>query len=309
MIKVSLIILNWNRAKDTIECLKSIGRLRRENYKLSVIVIDNASSDNSVKEIQKTENNGQDEKLDFKLIENDINLGFAAGNNVGIKYAIDTGADYILILNNDTEVNENLVEELVEFTEKNKDVGIISPKIYFAPGYEYHKKRYKNVDKGKVIWAAGGKMDWENVFGVNRGVDEVDHKQYDKAENIDFATGACMFIKAEVFKKTDLLDARYFNYFEDADLCFRVKKKGFQAYYLPKAYLWHKVSQSSAIGSELNDYYITRNRLIFGLKYAPIRSKLALIRESIKFLLTGRKWQKIGVCDYYLGNYGKGSWK
>ena len=152
-------------------------------------------------------------------------------------------------------------------------------------------------------------MDWENVFGINRGVDEVDYHQYDKVERIDFATGACIFIKTEVLRKTGYFDPRYFTYFEDADLCLKVKKKGFQIYYLPKAVIWHKVAQSSAIGSELNDYYITRNRLIFGFKYAPIRSKLALIRESFQLLLVGRKWQKIGVVDYYLGNYGKGSWK
>ena len=140
MIKVFLIILNWNGAKDTIECLRSIGRMKGDNYKLKVIVIDNASSDGSVKEIQKAEINNQKEKLDFKLIRNEYNLGFSEGNNVGIKYAVENEADYILILNNDTQVDGNLIQELVKFADKNKDVGIVSPKIYFAPGYEFHKE-------------------------------------------------------------------------------------------------------------------------------------------------------------------------
>jgi GT2 family glycosyltransferase len=309
MIKVFLVILNWNSAKDTIECLKSVGRFSIVGYELSVVVIDNASSDNSVKEIQNSDIKSQNDKLKFKIIRNEKNLGFAGGNNIGLNYAIENKADYILILNNDTTVDPQLLVNLLKVAKENKEAGILSPKIYFAAGYEFHKKRYGISDRGRVIWAAGGSFDWKNVFGVNRGVDEIDHGQYDTAKKMDFATGACMFIKCGVLKKVGMFDPRFFAYFEDADLCMKVKRAGYEIYYVPKAIVWHKVAQSSGIGSDLNDYYITRNRLIFGLKYAPIRSKLALIRESIQLLLIGRKWQKIGVVDYYLGNYGKGSWK
>ena len=87
-----------------------------------------------------------------------------------------------------------------------------------------------------------------------------------------------------------------------------LEKGGFEVMYVPDAHIWHKVAQSSGIGSELNDYFITRNRMLFGLKYAPLRTKLALIKESLKLLLSGRKWQKTGISDYYLGRFGKGSW-
>lgn len=98
-------------------------------------------------------------------------------------------------------------------------------------------------------------------------------------------------------------------YFEDVDISVRFRKAGYRILFNPKGIVFHKVSQSSGIGSDLNDYFITRNRLLFGIRYAPLRSKLALIRESVKLLVSGRKWQKIGVLDFYRRNFGRGSWR
>jgi GT2 family glycosyltransferase len=88
-----------------------------------------------------------------------------------------------------------------------------------------------------------------------------------------------------------------------------MKKVGWKVLFSPEGFMWHKVSQSSGIGSGQNDYFLTRNRMLFGMKYAQLRTKFALLKESIKLLLIGRKWQKIGIRDYYLGRFGKGSWK
>lgn len=310
MLKVSVIILNWERCKDTLECLESLSRVNIRDYKLKIIVIDNASTDDSSKTIKTYL-----KKLTFKsnnisgeLIKEKENLGFAEGNNRGMKYILDK-SDYILLLNNDTIVDKDLINDFLDTAKLNPDAGILSPKIYFAPGYEFRKSKYEFNDSGKVIWYAGGDIDWSNVYGVNHGVDEVDRGQYDKPREIDFATGACIFIRTEVLKKVGFFDEHYFMYFEDADLCMRIKKAGYKIDYVPKAILWHKVAQSSGIGSNLNDYFITRNRLIFGLKYAPLKSKIALIKESMVLLWKGRKWQKVGVKDFYLGVYGKGSWR
>jgi len=97
-------------------------------------------------------------------------------------------------------------------------------------------------------------------------------------------------------------------YYEDIDLSMRIKKAGFEVLYIPSANVWHKVAQSSGIGSGLNDYFITRNRLLFGMRYAKLRTRFALYRESLRFLLSGRVWQRKGVLDFYLGRLGKGSW-
>lgn len=307
--KVFIVILNWNRADDTIQCLESVGKMQGANSKLEVVLVDNASTDTSVKKIKGFFKKSWPESIDYKIIVNKENLGFAAGNNEGAKYALNKGADFIMLLNNDTVVDKNLLKEFLVAAEKYPQAGILSPKIYFAKGFEFHRKRYEQKDLGRVIWYAGGEIDWDNVYATHRGVDEVDKGQYDSAREIDFATGACMFLRAEVIRKVGLFNERYFMYLEDVDLSQRIKKRGWKVMYIPRAFLWHKVAQSSAIGGDLNDYFLTRNRLYFGMKYASARTKLALLKESIRLLFSGRRWQKIGVRDYYLARLGKGSWK
>jgi GT2 family glycosyltransferase len=299
--KVSIVILNWNGHADTIACLESITQLETGNFQIETLVVDNASTNDSVEKIKKT-------FPKINIVKNKENLGFAQGNNEGIKYAMEHEADYVLVLNNDTILDKNLVLEFLRSAEKHPKAGVMTGKIYFAKGYEYHKTRYKKQELGKVVWSAGGDIDWKNVYGTNHGVDEVDTGQFSKERHTDFATGACSFLNVNALKQVGLYDKKYYLYLEDMDLSHRIKLKNWEIIYVPKAILWHKVSQSSGIGSSLNDYYITRNRLLFGMKYASKRTKAALIKESLKFLTTGRKWQKKGVLDYYLQKFGKGSW-
>lgn len=310
MKNVAIIILNWNGKKDTIECLESITKLRTKNFEPRTIVVDNGSTDGSVEEIQNSirQTGGQNYKLKLKVIQNSKNLGYSGGNNVGIKFALEHGADYILILNNDTIVDKSLVVRMVEVAKNDEDIGIIAPKIYFAPGFEFHKNRYKKSERGKVIWYAGGVINWANVFGHHRGVDEVDEGQYDNKEETDYASGCAMLVKKEAFDAVGFLDEKYFLYYEDNDISQKVKRVGLKVVYTPDAYLWHKNAGSGGgAGSHLQDYYITRNRLLFGMRYAPVRSKLALVRESIVLLGSGRQWQRRGVIDFYAGRFGKGS--
>jgi len=306
MKNVAIIILTFNGEKDTMECLESIAKMRSLNYKLQTVVVDNGSTDVDTSVISNFQ--FPISNFGFKIIQNKENLGFAGGNNVGIRHALENGADYVVILNNDTIVHTDLINELVKTAESSEKIGIVVPKIYFAPGFEFHKDRYKKEELGKVIWYAGGIIDWDNVIGYHRGVDEVDHGQYNRIEEADFATGCCMLIKKEVLQEIGLFDEKYFLYYEDNDLSKRVKKAGYKIVYAPKAILWHKNAGSAGgAGSSVQDYYITRNRLLFGIRYAPIRSKLALIRESVGLLLNGRPWQRRGVLDFYLRRFGRGS--
>lgn len=297
-------LLNFNGLRNTLACLESFKNIKIDNFKLTMVVVDNFS----------------EEKFDLKsnflgdiplvVIKNSKNLGFSGGHNVAIKYAFGNGADYVLILNNDTYVDHNFLTELLKAAEKDKSVGILVPKIYFAPGFEFHREKYSVKEQGKVLWYAGGEMDWANVIGHHRGVDEVDKGQYDKAEETEIATGCCMLIKKDVFDRVGMFDDKYYLYYEDADLCLRAKKKDFKVMYVPKSIVWHKNAGSAGgSGSVLQDYYITRNRLIFGFRFASIRSKLALFRESLSLLFRGRQWQKRGVLDFYLVKLGKGSYK
>lgn len=302
--KVAVIILNWNQPELTAECVKSVVASNKKNLECEIVIVDNASSAKSLERLKTLLH-----ATDYILLVNEVNKGFAGGNNVGIKYALENRADYVIVLNNDTRADRLLISQLVSNAVKDSKIGLVSPKIYFENGFEFHKDRYKNEELGKVIWYAGGKIDWNNIYGSPRGVNEIDKGQFDGFGGTDYATGTCMLIARGLIEKVGMFDERYYMYYEDTDLSERAKKSGFKVIYDPSAVVWHKVAQSSGIGSGLNDYYITRNRMLFGMKYARLRTKLALIRESIKLLLRGRLWQEIGIRDYYLGNLGRGSWK
>mgnify|MGYP002623374978 FL=1 len=117
-----------------------------------------------------------------------------------------------------------------------------------------------------------------------------------------------MLTRNKLVKDIGYLREKYFLYWEDAEYSERAKRAGWKVVYTPATHLWHKVSQASGIGSQLNDYFLTRNRLDFGMRYARLRTKLALVRESLRLLTKGREWQKTGVRDYFLCRFGKGSW-
>ena len=300
---VVISLLNFNGLKNTLACLASLKNIKTDNFKFTIVAVDNPSKEEfDLKSISLG-------SIRLVVIKNSKNLGFSGGNNVAIKYALEIKADYVLILNNDTYVDKNFLEELLKVAETDNKIGISVPKIYFAPGFEFHKDRYSQKEQSRVFWYAGGEMDWANVIGHHRGVDEVDNGQYDKTQETEIATGCCMLIKKEVFEKIGLFDDKYFLYYEDSDLSMRAKSKGFQVVYVPASIIWHKNAGSAGgSGSLLQDYYITRNRLLFGFRYASLRSKLALFRESLFVLLKGRKWQKRGIIDFYLRRLGRGSY-
>ena len=322
--KLAIVVLSFNTKKLLKNCLKSVfrsvnitpevgpdssgvGRLVSHSGSVSIIVVDNGSTDGSAEWLKQTSNIKHQASL--KVILNDRNLGFCEGNNIGVRYALAQGYDYIMLLNSDTIIKDCFWEPLVDFLENNEKVGVVTPKIYFAPGYEYHSKRYKKSDQGKVIWSMGGVIDWDNVIGANRGVDEIDQGQYDQPVEVDFASGCCFLARAEVWKRVNFLEEKYFMYYEDDDFSQKAKRAGWKVYYVPQARIWHLNAGSSRVGSSLQDYFIIRNRLLFGLRFAPLRAKFALIRESGRLLLGGRKWQKRGVRDYYLQRFRGGSWK
>lgn len=300
MLKVFIILIYYKGKKDTIECLNSITKIDHQGFDLNTVLVDN----NPEERIKINEKDFNSIKLN--VVKSSKNSGFSGGNNIGIKEALENKADYVLLLNNDTIVKEDFLTKLINFAESKKDAGIIAPKIYFAKGYEFHKSRYKEKELGKVIWYAGGVMDWENVIGHHKGVDDVDIGQFNEKEETEFASGCCMLIKNEVFEKVGLLDEKYFLYYEDSDFSVKAKKNDFKIYFQPESIIWHKNAGSTGgSGSGIQDYYITRNRLLFGNRYAPMRSKIALNREGISLIFSGRKMQKKGAKDYFLRRFGK----
>jgi GT2 family glycosyltransferase len=300
MKKIAIIILNYNNPQDTFDCLKSLEKINHQNYQPTIFLVDYGSNPISLSTINS--------KLPILLIRKNYNLGFAKANNLGIKKALKNNCDYILCLNNDTLVPPDFLHKMFEYLEKKGKVAAISPKIYFAKGFEYHKNRYTEKDKGKVIWYAGGKLDWQNIYGSHRGVDEVDKGQFDQVSDTDFLSGCCLLIKSHILSKVGLFNEKLFLYWEDTDLSQRFKKAGFQIKYFPQSYIWHKNAGSSGVGSKLHDYFLNRNRLWFGFKYAPMRTKLALLRQSLVQLAKGNTWTKKAIVDFYLKRMGQGTW-
>ncbi len=300
MHRVAVIIVNWNGLEDTLTCLSSLAKLNTEDFKVDIIVVDNGSTDDSVRVIQK-----KFPKVTMLLsVEN---FGFTGGNNRGIWYARGLGYDYIWLLNNDTTVDANALRELATVLASD-GVGIAGSKIYFAPGKEFHTNRYKDEERGNVLWYAGGLIDWGNMYASHRGVDEVDHGQYDKSQETEFITGCSMMIKREVFEHIGVLDDRYFLYLEDLDFSLRAKRAGYRLMYTPASHIWHSNAGSTdGAGSRLHEYYQTRNRILAGFHYAPLRTRLALFRESLRFLMLGTKTQKAAVKDAFSQNFGKQS--
>lgn len=301
MSKIIISIIDYKGKKNTLACLNSLNTLTvPKGYEIEVVVINNYPQD--VLTIEKKYRN-----FSLTVLQNSVNSGFSGGHNVGIQFGKEKNAEYVLILNNDVTVDKNLLSELITVADRDLKTGIVVPKIYFSKGSEYHKDRYLAKELGNVLWYAGGRIDWENILASHRGVDEVDHGQYDTTEETEFATGCCLLLRMSTAIKVKGFDERYFLYLEDLDLNMRVHMHGEKIMYAPKAYMWHhNAGSTGGSGSSLQDYFTTRNRLLFGKSYASLRARFALFRESMRLLLRGREWQKYGVIDYYLHRFGKG---
>lgn len=300
MKKIACIILHYRDLKNTNECLKSVLSMKKvSSFKVVPIVVDNASDESFVSE-----------NSEVIIIRNKVNKGFTGGMNTGIRYALNHDFDFVMIVNNDTEFSKTFMEEAEKVIGNSKNTGVFVPKIFFYPGTEYHYDRYQKEERGKVIWFAGGVIDWKNALASHKGVDEVDNGQFDDVTSMDFATGCCMIFPRKLLEHVGLFDERYYLYFEDIDLSLRIKKAEKDIIFMPNVHLWHKNAKSSGgPGSNLQDYYMTRNRLLIGMTYFPIRTKIALMRESIRMLFFGRQWQRIGVRDFMLRKFGRGSYR
>lgn len=295
--KICVIILNWNGVTDTSECLSSFSKINYENYE--VIVVDNNSYGNDVDLLN--EQHGDYLK---EIIVNDSNYGFAGGNNVGIKYALNGDADLILLLNNDTIVEKNFLNELVAGLNSNEDIGILTPMI------NYYSRR-------DTIWSAGGYISKMKASGFSSSTD-MHQDSFVKNEFCSFASGCCLLIKREVFEKIGLLDDKYFLYLEDTDFCYRTISAGFKILYVGSSKIYHKVSSTtSSVFSLLPLYFSTRNRLYFARKnlgYFFLFPFFYLVLTAfVKWIFVFKLDRKVFATvldsfrDYFQKNMGKGS--
>lgn len=254
---VSIIVLNWNGSEDTLICLSSLCSLTHPDY--NVIVVDNGSTDGSVHEIKTN-------FPDLTVIETGQNLGYAEGNNVGIRYALEQDAEFILLLNNDTTVAPDLLDQLVNAATQNSDAGVFGATLFY-------------MDKPDTVWFAGAQ--W-NAQTLTFDYPYQDQTLPDNPRTAtDYACGAALFFRAEVARSIGLLDARFFLVFEESDWCLRATRAGYGCKLVPSAYVWHKVGASfDGESSPLRQYFSYRNRLLWAEKNLSLKDLSFLIKDS-----------------------------
>ena len=241
---VSIITVNYNQLEQTLEFIKCI---KEHDYKeLEIIVVDNKSvqSPEIIKELYP----------DVSLVQSNTNLGFAGGNNLGIKVA---KGDMLFFVNNDVYLQKGTIKHLVEKLQEGTNIGMVSPKIKF----------YDNPD---VIQYAGfNKIN--KITGRNSAVGSMafDHGQYDEGRETHYGHGAAMMVRREAIESAGLMPEVFFLYYEEIDWSNQIKNKGYKIFYEPKAVVLHKQSLSSGKNSPLKVFYLTRNRILFMKRNVP----------------------------------------
>lgn len=264
--KVFIILLNYNGVNDTLECVKSLEAINYNNYE--IVIVDNCSTDNSFSILK--------EKFANKhhVISSGRNGGFAFGNNIGISYALKKGADYVLLINNDTIVEANFLDELVNTMESNEYYGITTGLIL-----NYYNKN--------LVWYAGGEINWNRFYGYHCYENEDIDKLNLYEREVTFATGCLMLIRREVIDRLGGLPEEYFMYYEDVDYCANIQENRYKICFNPKSVIYHKISASS--GETESPFAIewnSRNRIRFINKYRYKISTFKYIKLKFFFYIT-----------------------
>lgn len=290
--KVGIILVNYNGAKDTVECLNSLYTVNYKNKK--IYVVDNNSSEDDLEYLESFINCSY-----VKLIKLEENLGFSGGNNIGIKAALADGCEVIGLLNNDTTVEVDFLNQLVAKLFSDKRIGAVVPQIR-----DYYNEMVVSYGGGEINYLKGSVF----IEGINRYEDSNNNTE----RFVTFGHGCCLFLKKEVILKIGLLPEEYFLYFEDADYSIQIVKSGYRIMYCPKSIIYHKESASTKKGSDNFQYYFTRNRFYFIKKNFKLLSKLTAYPISVLYLIKKMllkefelKNIKVGLIDYSRGKTGK----
>lgn len=270
---VYVMTLSWNRQAETLACLRSMRQLRFANKRL--LLVDNGSRDGTPESVGQTMPN-------VEIIVNERNRGFAAGCNRGIRHALRQGADYVLLLNNDTEIDQEALGHLIDLSDAG--VGITAPKIYYA-------------DEPTRIWSVGGKRHPLTLEKTGDARGEIDRGQWEEVLERDYIVGCAMLLSQHLLTKVGLFDERFFMYYEDSDLCLRGRQAGFRILLAPQAHVWHKVATSSGGTDSPNErYWMARSSVLFFHKHVrgarwsivlPYRTASA-IKTTLRLLANGK---------------------
>ena len=271
-----IVILNWNGLADTLECLAS---LEQQDYpSLRIHVVDNGSAESEASQIER-------QYPGVNVIRQPTNLGFCGGNNVGIQCALTEGADYVLIINNDSVAPPDMISTLINESAALDNVGAVSPVILYHPDHD-------------TIWYAGSV--WEaDVAGFRHVLEDraVAQLRQEHPYASAYACGCCLLVHSSVLRSVGLMDERYFAYYDEADWCSRMKKAGLECYVVPRARLYHKVSGSAP--RLIVSYLMSRNRLLW------MKDHLTGIEQwrSVSYLLKEIIWNILNIGGWRGGKY------
>lgn len=266
---VTIIILTWNQRDLTLDCLASLATMNYPSDRLQIIVVDNGSRDDTIVAVSERFPH-------ITVLKNSENLGYAGGNNVGIRHALDAGADAICILNNDVIVDPCFLGPLLTALQQRPDVGIVTPLIA------------EQVGNHKTVWALGSTVNWRTAAVTRNHAGEPVEQWRDRPPiEVDIASGAAMLVRREVLQQVGLMDERFFLYFEEVDWSLAVRKACFGILAVPASLAWHDVSATLGATSPIIDYYMLRNHLrLIGRHWTGIRRNYLWSWVVLRNLLT-----------------------
>lgn len=261
---VAIILLNYNNYQDTIACVETLRRIDYSNW--IIVIVDNHSPNTSFAELKKLEEGN------IHVIDSGRNGGFAFGNNIGIRYALENGANYVLLLNNDTLVEPDFLSIM------------IGQGVYQAKGDITTCRIMYNDDRSKV-WYAGGDIDWNNLRAIHRKINKTYSLCENKPEEVSFISGCCMMISREFIEQNGMLPEEYFMYYEDMDYCQHARECGAKLVYIPSAVIYHCVG--AAGGGADSPFFIEWNA----------RSRRQFYRKYKSNIPWYRRWLVVILCE------------
>lgn len=295
--RVVIVILNYNQLEDTLECLASLDRQKYDNAE--IVLVDNASSDGSPDAVASRYPH-------IQILRNATNLGYAEGNNTGMRYALAQSRDYLMLLNNDTVVAPDCLAQLVAQAEREPEAAMLGPMVY-------------HYDEPDIIQSAGGVRSARWRF-YHRGQNEPDQAQYSQPEPVAWVTGCAILARSRCLGEVGLFDPRFFLYGEEVDWCLRAGEHGYKVIFVPGARVWHKGVQRRYAPSPQTTYYTARNELLLMRKHRA--GTLNLVRTIARDARTLTSWTikprwrdkrshrdalALGLRDFARGAFGEGS--
>jgi GT2 family glycosyltransferase len=284
---VWIIILNWNGLEDTLACLASLEHLEAPTFGVQTVVIDNGSLQNPTSEIERR-------FPGVKVVRLDSNTGFAGGCNFGAALALQAGADYVLLLNNDTVVQPGFLEPLVAYLDRHPEAAIAAPVICYS-------------NRPNTVWFGGGKIRLALGYFQHRYLNQ--SREHVPAEPMitDYVSGCCMLVERQLIAAIGLFDERFFAYYEDSDFCLRARQHGYTIACVPQSLIWHKVSASmrrdlsEGTTSPLKHYLLTRNRIATVIKHGSrlqvavflLLANTATMLFYLPAFVIRRRWEKL----------------